>query len=63
VELHKSELLRLEKKLDEVNENLKLKKRNEKYLILSGSEFKEILMNFVDQRKNVLMFAWNVAIS
>jgi hypothetical protein len=42
---------------------LKLKKRNVKYMTMSGSEFREILMSFVSRRNNVLMFACNVAIS
>jgi hypothetical protein len=63
VEFHKSEVLRLEKKFNEVNEDFEVKKRNVKYLILSGSELQEILMNFGSRRKNVLMFECNVAIS
>jgi hypothetical protein len=47
VELHKSEVLRLEQKLDEVNENFEVEKRNVKYLRLSGSKFRRILMSFV----------------
>jgi hypothetical protein len=63
VELHKSELLRPEKKLDEVNENFEVEKRNVKYPRLSETEFKRILKSFVKQRKNVFLLLCNVLTS
>jgi hypothetical protein len=63
VELHKSEVLRLEKKLDEVNENFEVQKEKREISKLSETKFKRILKSFIKQRKNVFLLQCNVLTS
>jgi hypothetical protein len=63
VELHKSEVLRLEKKLDEVNENFEDQKEKREISKLSKTKFKRILKSFIKQRKNVFLLQCNVLTS
>jgi hypothetical protein len=46
VELHKSEVIRLEKKLDEVTENFNVEYAKREYLIQNDLECKRMLKNF-----------------
>jgi predicted RNase H-like nuclease (RuvC/YqgF family) len=64
VELHKSEVMRLEKKLDEVTEKtLTLSNRSMRYPTLNGPGYKRMLKSFVKRRKNATLLLCNALIS
>jgi hypothetical protein len=63
VELHKSKVVRLEKKLDKVTENFEVEKAKRE---ISDTKWIRVQRNIDELRqskKKCLMFAWNVAIS
>jgi succinylglutamate desuccinylase len=63
VELHKSEVIGLEKKLDEVTKNFNVEQVKREYPILNDLEFKRMLKSFVKRRRDATLLLCNVLIS